>query len=110
MIGRSAAFAAAQIGSRSGSSTGNPSGSRGHTAATQSSPASFSIACALAAGSVAGARTMLFSRRAVLRHVAVVGVDQPPREVRREGRGAVGPRTGDDEVDVAALGVHVGEP
>jgi len=38
-------------------------GSSGHTAATHASPASFSIARALAAGSVAGARTMLFNRR-----------------------------------------------
>ena len=63
MIGRSDPFDAAQIGSLSGSSTGSPSGSRGHTAATQSCFASFSIARALAAGSVAGARTMLFRRR-----------------------------------------------
>src|SRR5438034_503135 len=68
MIARSASLAAAQIGSRSGSSTGRPSGSNGHTAATQSSFASSVITCAAHAGSVAGASTMLFRRRGSATH------------------------------------------
>ena len=63
MTARSASLAAAQIGSSSGSSTGRSSGSNGHTAATQSSFASSVIACAAHDGSVAGASTMLLSRR-----------------------------------------------
>ena len=63
MIGRSASSAAAQIGSRSGSSIGMPSGSRGQTAATQSSRACARMTSALHFGSVARARTMLLRRR-----------------------------------------------
>ena len=51
------------MGSRSGRSIGIPSGSKGQTAATQSSPACCSITLALQAGSVPSAMTMLFKRR-----------------------------------------------
>src|SRR5919204_584216 len=62
MIARSASLAAAQIGSRSGSSTGRSSGSNGHTAATQSSFASSVITCAAQDGSVGGASGDRFAR------------------------------------------------
>ena len=48
--------------------------------------------------------------RAVLGHVAVIRRVQAAREVRGERGRAVRPRPGNDEVDVAPFGVHVGEP
>jgi hypothetical protein len=54
---------AAKIGRRSGSSTGNPSGSTGHTPATQSCPASARMSFADCSGVAAWASTMPFSRR-----------------------------------------------
>jgi hypothetical protein len=45
----------------------------------------------------------------VVRHVPVIGAIEAPGQMRGQGGSAIGPRPGNDEVDVPALPIHVAQ-